>query len=52
MTRTEERGDEVCRGPNCEAASAETGRGLATWEADRMNFVSWDVGAWGTTIFW
>ena len=29
----------------------ETGRGLATWEAERMNLVSADEGACGTTIF-
>src|ERR1035438_8514307 len=52
MAGTVERGDEVCRGPSREAASPEAGRGLATWEADRINFVSCDVGAWGTTIFW
>src|ERR1035441_2793389 len=50
--RIEERGDDARRGPNCETPSAEAGRGLPTWEADRMNFVSCDVGAWGTTIFW
>src|ERR1035437_2818872 len=50
--RIEERGDDARRAPNCAAPSAEAGRGLPTWEADRMNFVSCDVGAWGTTIFW
>src|SRR5208282_1490459 len=40
------------RGANCAAASADAGRGLPTWEADRMNLVSAEAGACGTTIFW
>src|ERR1039458_1260963 len=38
-------------GPSWETASAEEGRGLPTWAADRSNFVSSDAGACGTTIF-
>ena len=48
---SEVRRAELPRGPSCEAASAEAGRGLATWEAERMNLVSPDSRAWGTTIF-
>jgi len=34
-----------------ESENACEGRGLETWEADRMNFESACVGAWGTMIF-
>ena len=51
-TGMEVRVREGFRGFNRDAASADAGRGLPTWEADRMNFVSADVGACGTTIFW
>ena len=46
------RRDEGCSGAKEGAASGEAGRGLATWAAETMSFVSADVGAWGTTIFW
>jgi hypothetical protein len=38
---------------NCnDVVSIPTGRGLLTCAADRMNFVSTEAGACGTTIFW
>jgi hypothetical protein len=52
VVKREPWGEAVRRGPNCDPASVEEGRGLPTWEADRISFVSSDAGAWGTTIFW
>src|SRR5437016_780057 len=39
-------------GFTCESDPDGAGRGLPTWEADKINFGSADEGAWGTTIFW
>src|SRR5712671_212142 len=38
-------------GASCESVADETGRGLLTWAADKMNFGSASEGACGTTIF-
>ena len=53
-TGMEVRVREGSRGFNRDAVSlaVAVGLGLLTWEADRMNFVSADAGACGTTIFW
>ena len=50
MTGIAARGGEV--GSSCESVPEGAGRGLPTWDADKMNFGSADEGAWGTTIFW
>src|SRR6266850_2215257 len=36
----------------CVSVPDGAGRGLPTWDADKMNFGSANEGAWGTTIFW
>src|SRR5437762_4337165 len=36
---------------NCSPLTAPVGRGFPTCAADKMNFGSADVGAWGTMIF-
>jgi hypothetical protein len=38
-------------GTSWDVASADGGRGLPTWTAESSNFVWFDAGAWGTTIF-